>query len=205
MADDIVTDAGRKETNPTDQNPPPMDIYETTRKLVETLDDLIDAKIKALESAKKPEPIKKGIPLEKYIDIAGTFSSKASDVFRSLALAGLAIVWLFKKDETTRTIDIHTLNLPLFILILALAIDLSHYVFAALSWRIFHTVKFRKWKGKGFDETFAKDIEAPNFISTIVDLFFITKMALLIWSYILIIQAIYPKIVGDNFFHDIFH
>lgn len=84
-------------------------------------------------------------------------SSKASDIGRQLAFAGIAIVWLFSGGDVSPSggIDVADgLWWPGLLLVLTLGFDFSHAVYAAASWG------FYAWllEGRGMTE----DIDAPR-------------------------------------------
>lgn len=79
------------------------------------------------------------------------FSAKAGDIARQLALAGIAIVWLFKVDANGSTSLPKLLAWPTIAFVVSLAADLLHYLVQAITWGRFAYVQ-RKKHGKGDDE-----------------------------------------------------
>jgi hypothetical protein len=65
------------------------------------------------------------------------FSGKASDIARQLALAGIAVVWIFKVQQGVNVILPAELLLPALLFVATLGLDLLHYVIAALIWGAF--------------------------------------------------------------------
>ena len=62
-------------------------------------------------------------------------SSKASEINRKLAFAGIAIIWVFKIDAGAgRQIVPPELFLPGILLVVSLALDLLHYVLKSEIW-----------------------------------------------------------------------
>jgi hypothetical protein len=82
--------------------------------------------------------------LQEYIDTFYTFSGKASDVNRQLAFAGIAIIWLFKKDTMAGLTIPHELVLPSLLIVVSLALDMVQYWLASITWRIFYRSKEKK-------------------------------------------------------------
>lgn len=70
-----------------------------------------------------------------------TFSGKASDLSRQLAFAGIALIWLFKKDNTGQLSIPPDLVVPGIFIVCALGFDLIHYCLASLIWRWFYRSK----------------------------------------------------------------
>jgi hypothetical protein len=65
------------------------------------------------------------------------FSGKASDIARQLALAGIAVVWIFKVQQGMNLTLPAALLLPALLFVATLGLDLLHYVLAALIWGAF--------------------------------------------------------------------
>jgi hypothetical protein len=78
------------------------------------------------------------VKLQQYIDDFYTFTGKASDLNRQLAFAGIAIIWLFKKDVMAGLTIPHELLGPSLLIVLSLALDMAHYCIASIIWRIFY-------------------------------------------------------------------
>ena len=79
--------------------------------------------------------------LQGYRDDFYTFTGKASDISRQLAFAGIAIIWIFKKDQAGALTVPRELVFPGLFIVLALAFDLLQYCVAAVTWRIFYRRK----------------------------------------------------------------
>jgi hypothetical protein len=62
------------------------------------------------------------------------YSGKVSDISRTMALAGIALIWVFKVDSKDGPHVPPELVLPAFVLVLALAADFLHYVVATVIW-----------------------------------------------------------------------
>jgi len=61
------------------------------------------------------------------------YSTKTNDLIRQLALAGIAVVWIFRETVTGKTVFPPELRWGATFLLLTLAVDLAHYFFTALS------------------------------------------------------------------------
>jgi hypothetical protein len=88
------------------------------------------------------------VKLQDYRDDFYTYSGKASDLSRQLAFAGIALIWLFKKESGGQLTIPNELVLPSIFIVVALALDLIHYCLASVIWRIF----YRSKEKEGVDE-----------------------------------------------------
>ena len=70
--------------------------------------------------------------LEEVRNIFYTYSGKASEIIRNLSLAGIAIVWILKTDDTQEIPQ--TLIYPLISFVLSLLFDLIQYLFGGVFW-----------------------------------------------------------------------
>jgi hypothetical protein len=106
------------------------------------------------------------------------FSSKTSDIARQLALAGIAIIWIFRLTEK-ESIKLLPSTVPILkLLIISLLFDFCHAFIPSFTYG-FMTNRFKK-KGK-VDED---DVEY-SLLWTIPEwLFFILKVVLLVLAYI---------------------
>ncbi|MHC4144256.1 MAG: hypothetical protein ACYSUD_05695 [Planctomycetota bacterium] len=76
--------------------------------------------------------------LSKYKEDFYTFSGKASDNARTAAFAGIALIWVFKIDARPVPKLPNELLVPTGLFALGLALDLLHYITAAVIWGLFH-------------------------------------------------------------------
>jgi hypothetical protein len=117
-------------------------------------------------------------------------TGSASTVARQLALAGIAIVWIFKTDQSDGRIAI---PMPLIwaalFMILSLAMDLGQYVLLSGAWWLFSRAKDR-------DSTIDADTQflAPGNINTPGELLWLLKIALMLVGYAFIIGYLITKV-----------
>jgi len=71
------------------------------------------------------------------------FSGKLSDIVRQLSLAGVAVVWIFRKGNEGIVIE-SDLIVPLILFVGALGFDLLHYIYASAAWAIYAHRKERE-------------------------------------------------------------
>jgi len=76
--------------------------------------------------------------LSEYKEDFYTFSGKASDVARTAAFAGIALIWVFKIDAKPIPLLPNDLIIPTGLFALAIALDLLQYVTATVIWYLFH-------------------------------------------------------------------
>lgn len=74
-------------------------------------------------------------------DISDFYSGKVSDIARQLALAGLAIVWIFKFDQQGIPKVPHLLLIPAALITLGLLCDFLQYVYGAVAWERYRDAK----------------------------------------------------------------
>jgi len=125
--------------------------------------------------------------LSEYRKIYYDLSSKASDVARQLAFAGIALVWLFKQDAKPIPIIPSSLLLPTALLACALAFDLLQYIFGAFIWGNF---QWRKEKNKNTTNK-DPDLSAPRCYNWPALSFFSLKLISIVIAYFLIIKFVF--------------
>ena len=108
------------------------------------------------------------------------FSGKVSELCRSLAFAGIAVIWIFKADKTGMTID-EKLLLPLIFFVATLAFDLFHYLWGTLIWGFFVRKEEKKLKDVATEDP---DLEAPAWFNWPTNIFFYLKAILVIIGYV---------------------
>ena len=161
------------------------------KKLIENqfevlINPVVDKRVKQIledQISESKDEQKKGRTLSSYLELVTFFSSNASSINRSLALAGIAIIWIFKKPSDTMPIVKGLLNIPLLYLAVSLSIDLLQYVFGAIAWLLFYENKYSKFESNNFDPKLAKDIVAPNWISLPIHLLFLAKIVCMAIAY----------------------
>lgn len=82
-------------------------------------------------------PVNRATVLEAYND----YTKRASENVRQLALASIAIIWLFKSNAGTGLVLAPSLAFALGLAIIALAIDFLHYFYGAAAWGILNRLK----------------------------------------------------------------
>ena len=89
--------------------------------------------------------------LQGYRETFYTYSGKASDLTRQLAFAGIAVIWLFKKEPVQGLTIPHELIFPGLLIVTCLAFDLAQYGLGSLLWYIFYKSR-SLWLAVGANE-----------------------------------------------------
>ena len=110
------------------------------------------------------------------------FSRKTSEIVRYLALAGIAIIWIFKQENNKNFSIPETLVLPSILLIIGLSFDLLHAITGVITWGCFN----RRKEIEGVAEE--EEIEAPGWISWPGDFFFWAKILSIVVGYFFILK-----------------
>jgi len=73
--------------------------------------------------------------LDDYRETFYSYTGKASDISRQLAFAGIAIIWIFKKDLPGAGLTVpRELIVPGLLIVLALGFDLLQYCLGTVIW-----------------------------------------------------------------------
>jgi hypothetical protein len=138
------------------------------------------------------EPNKKTI--DDYKKDYEFFTGKASEISRSLAFAGIAIIWIFKNTNETKSIILpDELTLPLTLLVLALTFDLLQYIIGGLIWFCYYKFKENQIeKGKISSDS---DIKAPAILPNIIHGFYWLKLFTIIIAYVFLFSFLYRELI----------
>ena len=185
MSNDHATD-----NNPTTPVKPVVSMTEQSQDKKEIIVDagLIDNLSRLLKISLKPVPEKhkEGMSLDEQCEQIRFYSMQTSAINRSLALAGIAIIWLFKNPDKQGIIT-HLLNLPLLLLGISLALDLLQYFWGTIMYRRFYGKKLELWKTNKMSDENSGNIMIPGYIKTVIDWIFYAKIMTMMAAYIFII------------------
>lgn len=123
--------------------------------------------------------------LESYRSTYYELSGKASDVARQLSFAGIALIWIFKLENAGPLSIPAPLIFPAALFVVALALDLSQYVFGALIWGAFSHYHERKGKKDN------QNVLAPVYFNWPALLCFWLKVATVLVAYFLVFTHVY--------------
>jgi hypothetical protein len=124
---------------------------------------------------------------ERYYEL----SRKASESVRTLALAGLAAVWLFSGGDQT---DINDLNIPRALLVggalfvTALTLDLLHSTVGSFMYGTWA----RRKVGSGIE--LDAGVELPSWLARVLWLFFVGKTSALIAGYVVLLWVLWVNL-----------
>lgn len=121
-----------------------------------------------------------------YEDLSGL----ASTVSRQLALAGIALIWIFKTEVKGVYCLSTTLLIPSWILIFGLTCDLLQYVCGAIIWGSFHRYHEKK-KAIIDDDPF---LLANPYLNWPANTLFVLKIVSVITAYIFLLNFVWNKI-----------
>lgn len=125
--------------------------------------------------------------LSKYRETYYFYSGKASDIARQLAFAGIALVWIFKKEIDSIPKIPEQLIIPSALLALTLTFDLLQYIYGSAIWGGFQRYHEKRKTGEEKDP----DLTAPPWINWPTLAFFWAKLAFVLAAYFLIIKYIF--------------
>lgn len=103
------------------------------------------------------------------------YTGKASEINRSLALGGIAVIWIFRSTLSGEPAIPPVLLVPLIWLVVALGLDLLQYVVGGLIWLIYY-----RYKESQIDRNVIpakSDIKAPRILPFIIHVFYWAKLA----------------------------
>ncbi|GEO08710.1 hypothetical protein [Segetibacter aerophilus] len=128
--------------------------------------------------------------LSKYTEVIDTYTGKASEISRQITLAGIGIVWLFKKTIGGSDVLDKRLIPALIFLGASALFDLLQYLIAGELW----TSYYLKKRGEVIERLKTKpeteqdpDTPAPMGTSRTIQVFYRLKMFCMVVAYLLII------------------
>jgi hypothetical protein len=119
--------------------------------------------------------------LSEYRATYQELSGKASDVARSLAFAGIALVWIFKIGGDAFPRPRPELLAPTALLTLGLAFDLLQYIYSAAAWGVFTRFNERSLPNLTEDP----ELDAPKVINWPTLILFWAKLGCIAVAYVL--------------------
>jgi hypothetical protein len=123
------------------------------------------------------------------------YTGKASEIGRSLALGGIAVIWIFKTTSTDGSLTIPSLLIaPLIWLVISLSLDLLQYVIGGLIWLIYYRYKEYQIKNNQIQAT--EDLKAPKILPLIIHIIYWSKLISIIVSYCLLLSFLYSEFIA---------
>ncbi|MCK4619612.1 MAG: hypothetical protein KAT52_06680 [Desulfobacterales bacterium] len=124
--------------------------------------------------------------LSDYRETYYEFSGIASEVSRKLSFAGIALVWLFKIENSPIPKVPNELIFPTGLLALSLSLDLMQYIAASVIWGIFQWYQEKKLSNISENP----ELSAPPILKLPQFIFFSLKILAVMAAYIIIIKYI---------------
>ncbi len=115
-------------------------------------------------------------------------TGKTSDIIRQVGLGGIAVVWVFKVEAGGKQTVPKELLVAALLIVIALALDLIHYMTGSLVWGIYNRYKE--------NQNTAQDAEfkAPRQINWPTIVLFWLKTLVMITAYGFIFHFLYHRI-----------
>jgi hypothetical protein len=126
--------------------------------------------------------------LSDYRTSAHEFTKSLSEINRNLAFAGIAIIWIFKSNESSIPhIDSKFLT-PLLLITISLAFDIFQYLYSSIIWTWFH--KSKENKGVQDDD----EIDAPSWYPIPSYILFYSKVILNLSGFIFLLVLLHGEL-----------
>ena len=138
--------------------------------------------------------MKKGKPLEKYLEKFYEVTAKTSEITRNLSLAGIAIIWIFKNPEGSDKLFNSVLVVSLKWIVISLMLDLFQYIYLSLTIKIFHKSNEHKLLTGKISAEQSKNLLYPTFLDNLSLVFFTGKIVAMIIGYLYLYWYIVSKI-----------
>jgi hypothetical protein len=117
------------------------------------------------------------VKLQDYRNDFYTYSGKASDLNRQLGFAGIALIWLFKKDVAGIPAIPGELIIPGVLIVASLTLDMVHYSVASIIWRCF----YRRKEDAGVSE--GQELDHSVWLERPIWLLFVAKIGCVVAAY----------------------
>lgn len=124
--------------------------------------------------------------LEKIKEESYYNSQKTSEAIQSLALAGIAIIWLFKATTPSGIQFDRLLFWGLITFILSIFLGIIQYSTLAFTWSLYYDQEYKKKLKKSKKDVDEKDVKMPHSSSLFAWMIFSLKILLLLAGYVLV-------------------
>ncbi len=123
--------------------------------------------------------------LKEYLDDYYFYTSKASEVNRQLAFAGIAIIWIFRNTNDNDPLIPIGLLYPLTFLTLSLGLDLLHYICGSIIWGEFFKAKEKQLNNQKLVDP--ENVTASKGFSRVLEGLFYFKISFMVICYIFLV------------------
>jgi hypothetical protein len=120
-------------------------------------------------------------------DAYDLFSGKVSDLSRQLSFAGIAVVWVFRRETPDLLVVPVPLVAPALCFCISLGFDLLHYVFATAFWGGFHRLKEQQLS-KAHASHDKQAFLAPRWLNWPQNTCFVLKIIFVAFGYFLLVS-----------------
>jgi hypothetical protein len=127
--------------------------------------------------------------LQEYWNCYYEMSGKASDLARSLSLAALALIWLFKLETPAGVKLSPELILPAAFVVSSMLMDFAQYAYLALAWRI-----YARMLEKSDPDPEKDHLHTPK-IPRVGEILFAAKVIALLVGYAFLVEYLWRRIV----------
>lgn len=122
-------------------------------------------------------------------DLYYFYSGKTSDLVRQLGLAGIAVVWIFKRDVQGVPKIPNELLFPLGLIVIGLALDLLQYAIATSIWGIFQRSKEKTGVAEDADFRAPRQFNWPSLT------FFVLKVVAIVVAYVFLLRHLVNTVI----------
>lgn len=124
--------------------------------------------------------------LEKYKERSYEYTAKASEIARSMMLAGIGIVWIIRTDKNGLTLSHPELLWPLMVMAITMFIDFAQYFLGGIIWIQFYRHYEKRGKNDKDDVTNEK-----LWRKNVLYMLYYAKFIGVIIAYILILRSLF--------------
>lgn len=137
-------------------------------------------------------------PLNSWLNEFYEGTATISEISRNASLAGVGIVWIFKKTDiglgSTQSLLPKELKAALILIILSMVFDVLQYIWRAVSSYCVYRHYMNKFDDQLITKEQTEDITAPVIVEGGTWVFFILKLIFVSWGYIKILFFLTDKL-----------
>jgi hypothetical protein len=112
---------------------------------------------------------------DKYYEASGTLSENA----RKLSFAGIAVIWIFKRQSENVVVLPQILTTALLFFVACLTFDLAQYIYQSVVWCRFHDQKENE-----LNHNEKVEFLAPKRFTVVANLLLVSKVLLVVIGYV---------------------
>jgi hypothetical protein len=122
-------------------------------------------------------------------------TSTLSNINRSIAFAGIAVIWIFKKTKSGEIQIDDNFLYPILLFIIGLAFDMIQYIYQSLAWFIVFRKNEKQYqKLQAQDPNASDEFEHQYWITYPAWIFFIIKVGVVITGFILLFIELFGRV-----------